>query len=132
MLLLTQYFLQCRFTGSPDSEAPVRITSLSTTEDTLREIGARLRAFRLQQNLTILDLARRAGVGARTLGRAELGDNTNLDTVIRVLRALGRLDALDAFLPEPLPSPLHLDAGHSRPRLRARTPRTRRPRTTDG
>ena len=110
----------------------MRITPLSTTEDTLREIGTRLRAFRLQQNLTIHDLARRAGVGARTLGRAELGDNSNVETVIRVLRALGRLDALDAFLPEPLPSPLRLDAGLSRPRLRAGTPRTRKPRTTDG
>ena len=107
----------------------MRISSLSTTEDTLREIGARLRAFRLQQNLTVADLARRAGVGARTLSRAELGDNTNLETIIRVLRALGRLDALDAFLPEPLPSPLQLHAGHSRARQRARTPRTTKPRT---
>ncbi len=107
----------------------MRISTLSTTEDTLREVGARLRAFRLQQNLTVFDLARRAGVAARTLGRAELGGNTNLETIIRVLRALGRLDALDAFLPEPLPSPLQLDAGHGRTRLRARTPRNRAPRT---
>ena len=101
----------------------MRISALSTTEETLREVGHRLRAFRLQQNLTVGDLARRAGVGARTLSRAELGENSSLDTLVRILRALGRLEALDAFLPEPLPSPLQLATGRSRARKRARAPR---------
>ena len=101
----------------------MRISALTSTDETLHEIGSRLRAFRLQQNLTVGELSRRAGVGARTLSRPELGENSSLDTLVRILRALGRLEALDAFLPEPLPSPLHLTAGHSRVRQRARTPR---------
>ncbi len=100
----------------------MRVTATSSTTEVLRELGHRLRAFRLQQNQTIAELARQAGIGSRTLNRAELGENTNLETLVRVLRALGRVEALDAFLPEPLASPLQLAGSRGRPRKRARTP----------
>ena len=95
----------------------------ATTEETLREIGQRLRRYRLQQNRTAFDVAREAGIGARTLERAEAGENPTLETVVRILRALGRLDALDAFLPPPLVSPIQLARMHGKERQRAGTPR---------
>lgn len=106
----------------------------ATTAEILREIGQRLQRYRLQQNRTIADVARDAGVGVRTVERAEAGERPTLGTVVRILRALGRLDALDAFLPAPLASPIQLAAMAGRERLRAGTPRRRRPsaETDDG
>lgn len=99
------------------------IHSVSTTDEVLREFGERLRGYRLQQNRTIASLARDAGVGSRTVVRVEAGDHPTLETVVRILRALGRLDALDAFLPPPDISPLQLAKLSGRERVRASGPR---------
>ena len=99
------------------------IRSTDTTEEILREIGARLRGFRLQQNVTQADLAEAAGVGQATVKRAEAGESVRLDTIVRILRALGRVEALDSFLPEPLVSPIHLAEQRARGRQRARRSR---------
>jgi transcriptional regulator with XRE-family HTH domain len=108
-----------------------RIRSSSTTAETVQELGARLRAYRLTQNRTIDELAVEAGVGRATLGRAEAGENPRLDTVVRILRALGRLEALETFLPAPLVSPLELAAqhGHIRQRARHKVPARKREAT---
>ena len=63
-----------------------------TDEAVLAELGDRLSRLRLQRNLTQAQLAREAGVSKRTL--------------IRVVRALGLLGNLDAFVPPPLSSPI--------------------------
>jgi transcriptional regulator with XRE-family HTH domain len=89
----------------------------------LRELGVRLRACRLQANRTAADVATRAGLNRNTVVNAERGANPRLLTVVRMLRVLGRLDALDAFLPPPAISPLQLVARAGKPRLRARTSR---------
>lgn len=97
-----------------------RIRSTSTTAETVHELGARLRAYRLAQNRTLDELATEAGVGRATLRRAESGENPRIDTFVRILRALGRLEALETFLPAPLVSPLQLAAQHGHVRQRAR------------
>lgn len=97
----------------------------ATTAEILIEIGRRLKRYRLQQNRTVASVARDAGIGVRTLERAESGERPTLETVVRILRALGRLDALDAFLPAPLASPIQLAELGGRERQRAGTPRKR-------
>lgn len=74
----------------------------------LAELGGRLRAYRAQQGLTIKELALRAGVTPLTLLKAERGENFTMRTLLRVLRALGRIDLVEGFLPPPLESPLLL------------------------
>jgi len=109
------------------------IRSTSTTGEVLRELGERVRGYRLQQNRTIASLASDAGIGPRTIVRLEAGEHPTLETVVRVLRALGRLDALDAFLPPPGVSPLQLAAQSGRERVRASgTRRARRDGGVDG
>jgi transcriptional regulator with XRE-family HTH domain len=102
---------------------PIRQTT--TTEEILRELGQRMARYRLQQNRTLADVAAAAGVGVRTAIRAEAGERPTLETIVRLLRALGRLDALNAFLPVPLVSPLQLADLGGRERQRAGTPRRR-------
>ena len=97
-----------------------QIRATDTTEEVLHEIGSRLRAYRLQQNVTQAELAEVAGVGHATLKRAESGENVRLETMVRILRALGRLEALDSFLPPPLVSPIQLAEQRERARRRAR------------
>lgn len=72
----------------------------------LTEMGHRLGHYRLQLNLSQAQLAKKAGISKRTLERLESGESVQLTNFIRVLRSLGRLDALDQLLPEPLPSPM--------------------------
>jgi len=101
----------------------MRIHRTLTTSAVLRELGERLRGYRLQQNQRVADVAREAGVPPRSINRLEAGENPTLATVIRVLRALRRLDALDSFLPVPTVSPIQLAALAGRHRQRASRPR---------
>ena len=103
-----------------------RVSPTCTNDEILAELGRRLERYRLQQNRTLADVAREAGVGIRTAARAEAGENPTLATVVKLLRALGRLEALDAFLPEPLVSPIQLAELSGKQRQRAGTPRRRR------
>ena len=96
------------------------IRATSTTKEILREIGVRLQGLRLQQNVTQAEIAERAGVGHATVRRAEAGENISLETVVKILRALGRVEALDGFLPEPLISPIRLAEQREQKRQRAR------------
>jgi putative transcriptional regulator len=86
----------------------------------LVQLGSRVQRERLNRNLTQEALATRAGLGTRTVRYLEAGRQTTVETLIRVLRALDKLDALDAFLPEPGLSPLQLAKLKGRERQRAR------------
>lgn len=96
-----------------------RLSASATTDAVLAELGRRLRRVRLDQNRTVEEVAEEAGVGARTLSRLEGGEGATLANVVRVLRALGRLEALEDFLPEPTVSPLELVEREGRRRQRA-------------
>jgi len=85
-----------------------------------REIGRRLRAYRLRQNVGTVELAARAGLNRNTVVNAEAGANPRIATVVKILRALGALDSIDAFLPPPALSPLQLLKTAGKPRQRAR------------
>ena len=86
-------------------------------------IGERVQRERLNQNLSQEELAERAGLGVRTVRSLESGESTTVETLIRAIRALGRLAALDAFLPDPGLSPLQLAKLQGRERQRASGPR---------
>ena len=84
-----------------------RITNHSDPE-VMAILGRRFARVRKARGLTQAEAAERAGVDRTTVSRAERGDNPNLLTLVRLLRVYGRLDALDAFLPEPGVSPMAL------------------------
>ena len=91
-----------------------------TDIEVLQEIGSRLRAYRLQMNLAQADLATRAGVNRTTIRDIEAGKDAQLSTLLKFLRALGRLEDIDAFLPKPSVSPIQLMKLQGKPRQRAR------------
>ncbi len=55
-------------------------------------LGKRLKAQRLQQNLTQAQLADNAGVGLSTVARIEAGQGGTLDNVIRIAIGLGLIN----------------------------------------
>jgi transcriptional regulator with XRE-family HTH domain len=77
-----------------------------TDQAVLAELGDRFSRLRLQRNLTQAQLAREAGVSKRTVIRLESGESSQVTNLIRVVRVLGLLGNLDAFVPPPLSSPL--------------------------
>lgn len=86
----------------------------------LRELGARIGRARIERDLTQAALAREAGVSKRTVERLESGAvGTQLSGFIRVCRALGLLERIGAFIPEPAPSPMAQLAAQGRVRKRA-------------
>ena len=91
-----------------------------THTEILREVGSRIRAYRLQRNLSQGDLASQAGVNRTTVRDIERGNDSQLSTLLKILRVLGRLDALDSFLPEPSISPIQLMKFQGKIRQRAR------------
>jgi transcriptional regulator with XRE-family HTH domain len=82
-------------------------------------MGLRLRALRLQRNMTQSELAKRAGVSRPTLGTFEREGRATVDSLARIAFALGRERELKALFPPDPPSTLD-EADSSRPRLRAR------------
>ncbi len=77
-----------------------------TDPETLQDVGRRLRGLRGDRHQQ--EAAELAGLTRQTVARAERGDNPTLLTIVRLLRAYGRLGALDSFIPEPEVSPIAL------------------------
>jgi transcriptional regulator with XRE-family HTH domain len=72
------------------------------------------------------ELSDKAGLNPNTILNAECGANPRLETIVRMLRALNRLAALDAFLPPPDLSPLQPIELRGKQRRRASRPRNPR------
>jgi len=83
-------------------------------------LGRRLERLRLSKNINQSALAEAAGVSRRTITRLENGEGTSLDTVIRVMRALGVVERLAALLPDPATRPVERVRLGGRERKRAR------------
>lgn len=98
--------------------------SESSDDAVLAALGERLARQRLDRNLTQAAVAREAGVSRATVQRLERGESTQLANLVRVLRALGLLDALERAVPESPPSPVRqaLDRGKVRQRASGRLP----------
>ena len=89
-----------------------------------QELGKRLRALRLQRNVTQQELALATTLSLNSIKSLESGQG-KLSTLIAVLRELGALDQLDNFIPEISISPMQLAKMQGRVRKRASGMRTK-------
>jgi transcriptional regulator with XRE-family HTH domain len=103
----------------------MRIGNENSDKAVLDELGARLARTRLEQNVSQEKLASDAGVSKSTIERIETGREVKLTSLVRILRALGRLELLDQLVPEPLPSPIERARIQGRQRQRAAESRHR-------
>lgn len=79
----------------------------------IAEIGARLRAYRIDYPLSQQELADKAGVARRSITNMENGQDVQLGTLIKVLMALGLDSNLDMLVPDPTKRPSYHLKGKS-------------------
>lgn len=76
-----------------------------TDADIQHRLAEKIRILRLQQNYSQQELAERSGVSVSTIIRTENGQATTVDTLVRLLRQLGKLDVLISLLEDEPMSP---------------------------
>ena len=80
----------------------------------LSRIGNHMRTVRLKQNITQQSLADAAGVSLSSLKKIEKGEIGTFDSLLRVMRTLGKLDVLQPLVDEEQMSPSeYYDLVHS-------------------
>lgn len=90
-------------------------------------VGRAVRRWRIDAGYTQMDVAERAGLSRSAVQSLETGAGSRLDTLLRILRALHREDALDSFALDTSPTPLDLLAAERRAqRERSEAPRVSR------
>lgn len=70
-----------------------------TFPELAQELGDRARSFRIRQRLEQTEVAERAGVSDRTVRNLEQGRGSSVETLLRVMKALGSLEGLDQLFP---------------------------------
>lgn len=95
------------------------IEKLMSDKAVLEEMGHRLSRHRVELGLTQAKLANEAGISKRTLERIEAGESTQTSSLIRTMRALGLLEALDVLAPDTGPRPMDLLKLRGKERQRA-------------
>ena len=67
-----------------------------------QEVGRQVREYRIRKGLEQAQVAEIADISERTVRALEQGGGSSLDTLLRVMKALGTLDGLDKLFPQAL------------------------------
>ena len=71
-----------------------------------RDLGVRLADYRLSRNLRQSDLAERSGISRGVIARIESGQGGTIDSLLRIMQALGFEDRAEILFPDARLSPL--------------------------
>ena len=71
----------------------------------LSKIGEKIKAIRLKQNITQQSLSEAANVSLSSIKKMEKGEIRSFDSLLRLLRTLGKLDTLQQLVEEEQISP---------------------------
>lgn len=102
------------------SEISYNNWSSMTDEALAGHIGSFVKHHRLDQNISQAELAEKASISRSTLSLLESGKTVTLATLIRILRVLGLLRVMDAFVIDKKISPLALARMEQKKRKRAK------------
>jgi len=84
----------------------MNINNLTPETAILEELGGRLARIRKQKGFSQARLAEAAGIGVATLRRVEAGNDSQMETWLKLLKPLDMLSAIDLLLPEHYHSPM--------------------------
>ena len=84
----------------------MKIQHLTPEPQILEELGRRLAQIRKQQRISQTSLAEEAGIGVATLRRIEAGQDSQMETWLKIMKALRLISAIDTLLPEQFDSPM--------------------------
>ena len=86
----------------------MEIQDTLTDETVLRELGVRTRQIRIDRGITQAVLAAQADVSLHTVVRLEAGSSVQMDSFIRIMRALRLLEKFNVLIPEQELHPVEL------------------------
>lgn len=78
----------------------MKITGNESEQAILKELGMRMKQYRISLNMTQLELADRCGTSISTVVRIENGIDSKFSSYMKILNALGLLQNLDLLIPE--------------------------------
>lgn len=81
----------------------MNINRLDSEKAILKEIGNRIKQYRVALNITQLQLSEKTGISVITIMRIENGEDTKWSTIIKILSELKLSENLDILIPEPKP-----------------------------
>ncbi len=70
-----------------------------------KRIASKIKEVRLKQNMSQVELADKSGISISTIKRMEDGEMKNFESLIRILRTLGKLDVFVPLIEEEQLSP---------------------------
>lgn len=72
-----------------------------SSHNALKEIGERIRAYRIDYPLSQIELAEKSGIATKSLSRLENGEDIQFGNLIKVLIALDLDSNIDMLVPDP-------------------------------
>jgi len=114
--------------GTVKKDAAMKIEGQVTLEAALTELGRRIARRRLDLGLTQAQAATEAGIGKRTVERIEAGADTQISTLLRLLRVLDLMEGVERLVPDTALRPMELLKLKGKERKRASSRRSAAPR----
>ena len=84
----------------------MKVEYITPEDEILKELGKRLARVRKQQWFSQTRLAEKAGLGVATIRRIELGQDSQMESWLKLMKSLQMISAIDALLPETYRSPM--------------------------
>ena len=81
----------------------MRITGNENEQTILKELGARMKQYRISSNITQADLAEQCGISSSTVVRMENGEDSKFSNYIKILNRLRLTQNIDMLIPETQP-----------------------------
>ena len=78
----------------------MKITGNESEQVILKEIGMRIKQYRISLNITQVDLANKCGTSISTVVRMENGEDSKLSNYLKIMNALSLSQNIDILIPE--------------------------------
>lgn len=81
----------------------MEITAITYEQEILKELGNRIKQYRVSLNITQTELANKCGISSSTEVRIENGEDSKISNYIKILIGLGLAENLNLLIPESQP-----------------------------
>ena len=78
----------------------MKITGNESEQVILKELGLRIKQYRISLNITQMDLAHKCGTSISTVVRIEHGVDSKLSNYLKIMNALSLIQNVDILIPE--------------------------------
>lgn len=90
------------------------IDNTSGVNETIEEIGSRIKDLRIASCYTQEELAKKANISESSIRRIEQGKSVQFDNILNVLKALGLMSKIDMIIPVQELTPIQVLKGEKK------------------